>query len=110
MSKGLEALKTIRYIHDTECGEDKSINREFEIIEKELESLEELKIMYSNCVIEGAKQKEILEFIKNNISYTRALYDRTKNPDNYLICFDIRGLVNEETWRKIYEAIGTPII
>ena len=38
MSKGLEALKTIRHIHDMECEPDKSINKDFDIIEKELEA------------------------------------------------------------------------
>ncbi len=36
MSDGLWALKTIRHIHDIECGEDESINKDFDIIEKEL--------------------------------------------------------------------------
>ena len=40
MSKGLEALKTIRRIHDMECGKDESINKDFDIIEKALKALE----------------------------------------------------------------------
>lgn len=42
MSKGLEKLKTIRHIHDTECGKDESINKDFDIIEKELKEREYL--------------------------------------------------------------------
>ena len=43
MSKGLETLKTIRHIHDMECGKDESINKDFETIEKELRALEIIK-------------------------------------------------------------------
>ena len=43
MSKGLEKLKTIRHIHDIECGKDESINKDFDIIEKELKALEIIK-------------------------------------------------------------------
>lgn len=43
MSKGLDKLKIIRHIHDTECGEDESINKDFDIIEKELKDFEWLK-------------------------------------------------------------------
>lgn len=43
MNKGLEALNTIRHIHDMECGEDESINKDFDIIEKELKALEIIK-------------------------------------------------------------------
>lgn len=42
MSKGLDTLKTIRHIHNTECGKDKSINKDFDIIEKELKKPQEL--------------------------------------------------------------------
>lgn len=56
MSKGLEALKTIRHIHDMECGEDESINKDFDIIEKELKALYLIRklglteIVYIMCV------------------------------------------------------------
>lgn len=60
MGKGLEALKNLveRQYLDEEGQE------EYDIIEKELKRLEQLEIMYYNCVIEGTKQKKILEIIK----------------------------------------------
>ena len=36
MSKELEALKELKYVHDTECGEDKSVNERFALIETAL--------------------------------------------------------------------------
>ena len=122
MNKGLEALNKIKEFIYYECVsgyEDVMLS-----IEKELKRLEELekafvalskddeeaKKLLSKEIEKNKELNEVLDFIKSNIAYTRALCDRTKNPDNDLICFDIRGLVNEETWRKIYEAIGTPII
>ena len=47
MSIGLEKLKTIRHIHDMECGKDESINKDFDIIEKELEDLDTIKEIFS---------------------------------------------------------------
>ena len=64
MSKGLEALKTIRYIHDTECGKDESINKDFDTIEKELKVLEIIRY----------KRVEVKEFIVNNITLERYNY------------------------------------
>lgn len=61
MSKGLEALTDLR---NDWCGTTDQKERAYDIIEKELKRLEELKIMYSNCVIEGAKQKKALEIIR----------------------------------------------
>ena len=43
MSKGLEALETIRHIHDMECGKDESINKDFDVIEKELKDYQEIR-------------------------------------------------------------------
>ena len=43
MNKGLEKLKTIRHIHDMECGKDERINKDFDIIERELKALEIIK-------------------------------------------------------------------
>ena len=48
MSKELEALRELKYVHDTKCGEDKSVNEKFALIETTLEALqyieEELRI------------------------------------------------------------------
>ena len=41
--KGLETLKTIRHIHDMECGKDQAMDNAFDIVEKELRSLEIIK-------------------------------------------------------------------
>ena len=43
MSKSLEVLKTIRYIHDSEHGQDKAMNENFDTIEKELKALDIIK-------------------------------------------------------------------
>ena len=40
MSKGLGKLKIIRHIHDSECGKDETMDKDFDIIEKELKALE----------------------------------------------------------------------
>lgn len=47
MNKGLEALKELKYVHDTECGEDKSVNERFTLIETELKRLEELETRFA---------------------------------------------------------------
>lgn len=61
MTEGLEAFNKIKNdsykTHEEECAC-------YEIVEKELKRLEQLEIMYFNCVIEGAKQKKALEIIK----------------------------------------------
>ena len=48
MSKELDALRELKYVHDTKCGEDKSVNEKFTLIETTLEALqyieEELRI------------------------------------------------------------------
>ena len=51
MSKGLEKLKTIRHIHDMECGEDESINKDLDIIEQELKALEIIKEKKVNVML-----------------------------------------------------------
>ena len=48
---GLEKLKTIRHIHDMECGKDKTIDKDFDIIEKELKALEIIKEKKVNCYL-----------------------------------------------------------
>ena len=77
MSKGLEALKTIRHIHDMECGKDESINKDFDIIEKELKELEDRREMMrrfnEDCVPmildnETEKKLKALEIIKEKCS------------------------------------------
>ena len=74
MNKGLEALESIKEncdLFDAGYSWDKDFSKVFDEnidnIEKELKRLEELEIMYSNCVIEGAKQKKALDIIKKHI-------------------------------------------
>ena len=64
--KGLEALEKIRnwkcFIDfEIDTNGNKEFGKEIAIIEKELKEKEELEIMYSNCVIESAKQKKALD-------------------------------------------------
>jgi len=66
MNKGLDALTHIKKDYCNKCGGN-CISCTIKDIEKQLKALEELEIMYSNCVIESAKQKKALEIIKNNI-------------------------------------------
>lgn len=84
MYKGLEALNVIKgtqqHLRLLSCGELKA----FEIIEKEL---------------------RVLDFIRSHIVYNTALCDKTKNPYNHLIVFEIRGLVDEATWLEIFEGL-----
>ena len=85
MSKGLEALERIKEFYPVW----RLSNREdFNTIEKELNRLEELKIMYSNCVIEGTKQKKALEIIKKyankdgvHIDFNKVMRATIKNFD-----------------------------
>lgn len=56
MNKGLEKLKTIRHIHDTECGKDKSIDKDFDIIEKELTEYQEIKTYMQQYGIENIEE------------------------------------------------------
>ena len=79
---------------------------------KGLEALNEMRkygaVMTPNCeIIE--KELEVLEIIQDKIAYIQALNDRTKIPDNDLICFEIRGLVDKEAWLKIYEVLKGPV-
>ena len=85
MNEGLEKLKTIRHIHDMECGEDASINKDFDIIENELKekqkfdeflkrynlnSIEELDDFFNQCLnkeiekCSKCKEFKVLEIIK----------------------------------------------
>ena len=65
MIKSLEALERIQ---KTLLRYNLSTNGDLTIIEKALKRLEELEIMYSNCVIEGTKQKKAIEIIKAKLS------------------------------------------
>ena len=72
MSKGLEALQRIN--ENVTVVTYENFDEDISIIEKELKDKEELETMYSNCVINGAKQKKALEIIKEkrvNIDYLR---------------------------------------
>ena len=78
---------------------------------KGLEALKRIKLVYESTDISIIKEElEVLDIIRDHISYIRALNDRTKNPDNDLICFEIRGLLDKETWLKIYKVLGIPIL
>lgn len=70
-NKGLEALKTIRHIHDMECGEDERINKDFDIIEKELKRLEDYDKTEYSALIES--HKKLLKEKKANEKYFKAV-------------------------------------
>lgn len=94
MSKGLESLKTIRHIHDMECGEDKSINKDFDIIEKELTLSQDLL----GHVTDLYKKKELDYYADREPFY----YD-------YYIVFDTIPLkVSEELYDKVREQLDLP--
>lgn len=67
MNEGLEKLKTIRHIHDMECGEDERINKDFDIIEKELKESENYKVMYR---LEHEKNQQLTQA---NLKISKAL-------------------------------------
>lgn len=56
MSKGLEKLKTIRHIHDSECGEDESTNKDFDIIEQELKMAYLVKRLFKDADLKEYKR------------------------------------------------------
>ena len=62
MNDGLKALEDFR--RDNGYGAQLFSYSDLDIVEQELKRLEKLESMYSNCVIEGAKQKKALEIIK----------------------------------------------
>ena len=121
MNEGLEALEKIKnnlrlFGFDEDTDNFKLLN----IIEKELKGKEELRKAFdvlskgNEEVMEELSKEieknEVLEIIKDKIVYRTALNDRTKNPDNDLIRFEIKGLVDKETWLKIYEVFKGPVI
>ena len=91
MSKGWEALKTLRHIHDTEHGQDYSINANFDIIEKELKEEEANK-----------NASEFLRIIFNAPFIIQTLFEKGelgKNAtDRYLW-----GTISDEEVKKIKE-------
>ena len=56
------------------------------------------------------KELEVVNLLRHNTAYSRALCDKTKSRDNNMIVFEIKGLVDEETWRKIYEVFKGPVL
>lgn len=79
MNKGLEATKRLKWGYA--ITREERINL-CECIEKELKRLEQLEIMYSNSVIEGAKQKKALEIIKNKGVFVHLL-QQSQNVEEY---------------------------
>ena len=86
--KGLEALKVIYSLEDLQGGRD-AFWKSFRIIEKELKDKEQLEMMYSNCVIEGTKQKKALEIIKKtkpnikDLKIDKPTYEEILNDYNF---------------------------
>jgi len=77
MSEGLDKLKTIRHIHDMECGEDERINKDFDIIKQELEEKE--------------TQDDYIKMLEDRINNLETSYLRNKKALEILISlFDIK--------------------
>ena len=89
------------------------------IVEKGLKRLEELEKAFDSLSKEEEKvmkelskeieKNRVLKIIKDNIVFIRALCDKTKNLYNEFIMFEIKGLVDEGTWNKIYEVLKSPL-
>lgn len=75
--KKLEKIESVMPIDKPEL-----LKESIDIVNKKLKRLEELEIMYSNCVIEGAKQKKALEIIKTKQVNVELLM-KTKNATDY---------------------------
>ena len=73
MSKGLEKLKTIRHIHDMECGKDESINKDFDIIEKELKEYEKMKAVKGTITFDKAIEDTLINACPNVAKKLKAL-------------------------------------
>ena len=87
MSKELETLERLayenaccrcQYYKSNECFNKGECV--WKTIEKDLKRLEQLEIMYSNCVFEGAKQKKTLENIKELFDFDFALRFPSNQP------------------------------
>ena len=65
-NKGLEKLKTIRHIHDMECGEDESINKDFDVIEKELKAFEIISKAYGDYANHKISEYELIMIVGEN--------------------------------------------
>ena len=74
-------------------------------IEKELKRLEDLEIMYSNCVIEGAKQKKALELIKKYISMNKAFKNLANKESCNLTLVEIKALIPDEEYELLKEVL-----
>ena len=73
----LEALKELKYVHDTECGEDKSVNERFALIEKELKALEIIKskgVAVGMIQLDCVSVKEYNDFIGDKKLYLTEEY------------------------------------
>ena len=112
MSKGLEKLKTIRHIHDMECGKDESINKDFDIIEKELKRLDELDngayvSIHINRYSELCDKEEALQIIKKKqVSVgTLLVLDNLQQYNDY--CDMVGGCkkLTEEEYDLVKEAL-----
>ena len=80
--KGLRKLKIIRHIHDMECGKDERIDKDFDIIEKDLKALEIIKKYilddedYLDLISRNLNiPKEELDFLKEALNYERSADD-----------------------------------
>ena len=79
MNKGLVELEKLE---NDKCYTDYEYRVAYDVIRKELKDKEQLEIMYSNCIVEGAKQKKALEIIKKKRVDTQVLFD-TENFNDY---------------------------
>ena len=109
MVKGLEKLKTIRHIHDMECGEDESINKDFDIIEKELKRLEELDngayvSIHINRYNELCDKEEALDIIKKTLSAFVYAITNSKDYQDYSSHY-ISPIITEEEYDLLKEVL-----
>ena len=83
--------------------------KQYAAIEKDLKRLEQLEIMYSNCVIEGAKQKKELEIIKkkqvNIFLFKECCKNKWKMPYSYNQSQNKRRQLNEEECDLLKEVL-----
>lgn len=117
----LTPLEALSYLDDIAHGRKMEYDPHVlkRIVEKGLKRLEELEKAFDSLSKEEEKvmkelskeieKNRVLKIIKDNIVFIRALCDKTKNLYNEFIMFEIKGLVDEGTWNKIYEVLKSPL-
>lgn len=123
MSEVLEALHRLYLTNNTElpyCKNGECL-KDYELVEKELKRLEQLEIMYSNCVIEGAKQNKALKIIiskKVNVGEFLALINKDTTYEQYEYLYENRDKIlgdslttfNAKLSKREFEAIKESIL